>query len=135
MDFIRKSRCVLDGYRSDDPVGSTYTGVVSRDSVRIALTYAALNNIDVLAADIHNAHLQAPLSQKHYVICGVEFGLQNIVKVALIRQALYGGKYAGHDFINHLRECMSHLGFASCLADPDVWMREAQKADGTAYWD
>ena len=30
---------------------------------------------------------------------------------------------------------MSHLGFASCLADPDVWMREAKKSDGTAYWD
>ena len=40
----------------------------------------------------------------------------------------------GCDFINHLRKSMSHLRFASCLADPDVWMREAQKADETAYW-
>ena len=30
---------------------------------------------------------------------------------------------------------MSHLGFASCLADSDVWMCEAHKSDGTAYWD
>ena len=121
----------MDGHRSADPIGSTYTGVVSRDSVRIALTYAALNETYVLAADIQNAYLQAPISQKHYVICGEEFGLENVGKVALIRRALYEGKSAGCDFRNHLRECMSHLGFIPCLADPDVWMREAQKADGS----
>ena len=135
MDFSRKARWVLDGHRSADPIGSTYAGVVSRDSVRIALTYAALNNIDVVASDIQNAYLQAPSSQKHFIICGVEFGLENIGKIALIRRALYGGKSAGRDFRNHLRACMSHLGFTPCLADPDVWMRPAQKADGSSYWE
>ena len=76
MDFSRKARWILDGHRSADPIGSTYAGVVSRDSVHISLTYASLNEIDVLAADIQNAYLQAPLSQKHYVICGAEFGLE-----------------------------------------------------------
>ena len=70
MDFTQKARWVMDGHRSADTVGSTYAGVVSRDSVCIAFTYAALNDIDVLAADIHNAYLQAPSSWKHYVICG-----------------------------------------------------------------
>ena len=135
MDFSRKARWVLDGHRSADPIGSTYAGVVSRDSVRIALTYAALNDIDVVAADIQNAYLQAPSSQKYYIICGAEFGLENIGKIALIRRALYGGKSAGKDFRNHLRACMSHIGFTPCLADPDVWMRPAQKADGSKYWE
>ena len=43
MDFTRKARWVLDGHKSPDPVGSKYAGVVSRESVRIAFTYAALN--------------------------------------------------------------------------------------------
>ena len=30
---------------------------------------------------------------------------------------------------------MDHLGFKSCPADPDVWMRPAEKADGTKYWE
>ena len=47
----------------------------------------------------------------------------------------YGGKSAGRDFRNHLCECISHLGFTPCLADPDVWMRESQKADGKTYWE
>ena len=135
MDFSRKARWVLDGHRSADPIGSTYAGVVSRDSVRIALTYAALNDIDVVAADIQNAYLQAPSSQKYYIICGAEFGLENIGKIALIRRALYGGKSVGKDFRNHFRACMSHIGFTPCLADPDVWMRPAQKADGSKYWE
>ena len=43
-----------------------YPGVVSRDSVQIALTYAALNELDVTAADIQIAYLQAPSSKKYY---------------------------------------------------------------------
>jgi hypothetical protein len=88
---------------------------VSRESVRIALTYAALNELEVTAADIRNAYLQAPSSQKHYIICEPEFGLENQGRKALITSALYGGKSAGKDFRNHLRACMCHLNFESFL--------------------
>ena len=30
---------------------------------------------------------------------------------------------------------MKHLGFTSCLADPDVWMRPALKKDGTEHYE
>ena len=30
---------------------------------------------------------------------------------------------------------MDFLGFKSCLADPDVWMREATRADGSKYYE
>ena len=135
MDFTRKARWVKDGHRTPEPEQSTYAGVVSRESVRIALTYAALNGLNVACADIKNAYLQAPSSEKHYIVCGGEFGLENIGKRALIRRALYGGKSSGADFWKHLRTCMSHLGFTSCKADPDIWMREAIKDDGTPYWE
>ena len=134
MDFTRKARWVKDGHLTPDPEGSTYAGVVSRESIRIALTYAALNGIDVMAADIQNAFLQAPSTEKHYVVCGPEFG-EHCGKRAIIKRALYGGKSAGADFWNHLREYMTHLGFKSCKADPDVWMRSAMKDDGTEYWE
>ena len=133
MDFTRKARWVLDGHKCDDPEGSTCAGVVSRESVRIALTHAARNDLEVWAADIRNACLQAPSSQKDCIICGEEFGLENVGKRALMTRALHGGKAAGRDFRNHLRHCMRHLNFEACLADPDVWMRPALKADGTKY--
>ena len=136
MSLERKSRWVLDGHLTADPTHiSTFAGVVSRESVRIALTYAALNGIDVFAGDIRNAYLQAPSSQKDYIVCGPEFGLENVGRIALIRRALYGGKTAGRDFRNHLRSCMRHLGFHSCLADPDVWMRPSHTPEGSPCWE
>ena len=78
MDFTRKARWVLDGHRQSDPKDSTYAGVVSRESVQIVFTYAALNELDVCAADIRNTYLQAPSSCKDYVICCPEFGLENV---------------------------------------------------------
>ena len=73
MDFTRKARWVLDGHKTPDPDGSTFAGVVSRESVRIAFAYAALNGLDVFAANIQNAYLQAPSSRKDYIIRGPEF--------------------------------------------------------------
>ena len=134
MTLERKARWVKDGHRTPDPIWSTYAGVVSRESVRIALTYAALNDLDVCGADIQNAYLQAPSSEKHYVICGAEFGIENIGKRAIIRRALYGGKSAGADYWRHVRQAMAEMDFKTCKADPDVWMRPGLKKDGTAYW-
>ena len=112
---------------------SNYAGVVSRDSVRIALTYDALNEVYVTAAGIQNTYLQAPSSEKHFIVCGPEFGLEHVVKIALIRRALYEGKISGHDFWIHLRSCMNFLGLKSSQGDPEVWMRESVKADRTQY--
>ena len=49
MDFTRKARWLKDGHLTKDPVQSTFSGVVSRESVRIAMTYAALNNFKMLS--------------------------------------------------------------------------------------
>ena len=135
MDFTRKARWVLDGHKTPDTVGYTYAGVVSRESVRISFSYAAINVIDVFAADSRNAYLQDPSSQKYLIICGEEFGLENVGKVVSIYWALYGGKKSGSDFRNHLRSCMRHIDFTSCLEDPDVWMIPAKNTDGTSYYE
>ena len=69
------------------------------------------------------------------IICSPEFGLENDGQVALIHQALYGGKSTGKDFCNHLRTCMRHLDFVSCPADPDVWMWHAKKVDSSTCYE
>ena len=90
-----------------------------------------LGRVDICAADIRNSYLQAPSSQKDYIVCGPEFGIENVGRIALIHCALYGGKSAGKDFRNHLRSCMRYLDFVSCPVDPDAWMRPAKHSDGT----
>ena len=109
MDGTAKARLVADGHKTRDPEGSTYAGVVSRESVRIAFLYAALNGLNVCAADIQNAYLTGPTTQKLWTKCGPEFGSDR-GRIAIITRALYGNKKAGADFRNHLRDCMRHLG-------------------------
>ena len=52
IDYTRKAIWFLEGHRSADPDGSKYAVVIYRDIFCIALTYAAINDIYVLAADI-----------------------------------------------------------------------------------
>ena len=106
MDFTRKARWVLDRHKTINPIGYTYASLVSRYSTRIAFTYAVLNRLNVCAAGIKNAYLQYPSHQNNYIICGPEFGIENVGKVDLIHRAVYGGKSAGRDLRNHLRSCM-----------------------------
>ena len=117
MEFVRKAHWILDGHRNPEPEGSLYAGVVSRDILRIALMYVAFIGLNMVAADIRNAFIHAPSSQKDYIICRPEFGLENVGKKALIRRALYGGKATGRNLRNHLRECIHHLFFVSCPAN------------------
>ena len=122
----------MDRNKSPSPTGSTHSGVVSRESVRIAFVFAcaALNGLDIFAADVRNPCLPALSSEKHFITCGPEFGLENVGKRAIARRVLYGGKTYGRDFREHLRPCMLHLNSKSCSADPDVWRWPAIKSDG-----
>jgi hypothetical protein len=63
-DFRRKARFGAGGHTTDTPHTMTYTSVVSRESVRVALTLAALNDVDVKMADIENTYLTAPITEK-----------------------------------------------------------------------
>jgi hypothetical protein len=54
-DFRRKAQLVAVGHTTDAPHMMTYASVVSRESVRISLRLAALNDLDVMMGDIENA--------------------------------------------------------------------------------
>ena len=55
MALTRDALWVINGHLANEPSISTYAGIVSRESVRIAITYAAPNGVDVTAADTRNA--------------------------------------------------------------------------------
>ena len=107
---------------------------MSRESVRIALTLAALNDLEVKSADIKNAYLTAPVTEKIWTILGPEFG-EDAGKKALIVRALYGLKSAGAAFRNHLADCMRTMGYSPCMADPDLWLKaELRPSDNHKYY-
>jgi hypothetical protein len=54
---------------------------------------------------------------------------------AIIVRALYRLKSAGAFFRDHLADCMRHLGWESCKADPDVWFKpEVHDGDDMQYF-
>jgi hypothetical protein len=119
---------------TETPSSLTYSSVVSRDSVRIALLIAALNDLNVMACDIQNAYLTAPCREKICTIAGPEFGSEAGTTMIIVR-ALYGLKSSGAAFRSFLAETLNDIGFKPSLADPDVWMQPAMKANGFKYWE
>jgi len=71
MNFTRKARFVAGGHMTEPPVHLTYSSVVSRNSVRLAFLLAALNYLDLLAADIGNAYLNANTREKVHTVCSL----------------------------------------------------------------
>ena len=95
---------------------------MARDSVRIALTVAALNGLEVKAGDVMNAYVTAPVKEKIWTTLGPEHG-PDAGKKAIIVRALYGLKSSGAAFRAHLSDCMRHLGYKPCRADNDLWWK------------
>ena len=123
------------GHQTDPPSAITYASVVSRESVRIAFLLAALNGLDVQAADIGNAYLHAPVREKILIRCGPEFGPME-GRIAKVVRALYGLKSSGAAWRSHLADVIrDSMGFTMCKADNDVWLRAAQRADGSRYYE
>ena len=67
-DFRCKAWLVAGGHTTEAPATITYDSSVSRESVRIALLLAALNDVEVKTADIENAYITDPCSEKIYTV-------------------------------------------------------------------
>jgi Reverse transcriptase (RNA-dependent DNA polymerase) len=134
-NFRRKARFVAGGHTTEVPDNLiTYSSVVSRDSVRIALTIAALNDLQVMACDIQNAYLTADCREKIWTVAGPEFGSE-AGNIFIIKKALYGLKSAGAAFRSLLADTLADTGYKPTKADPDVWLRPAVKANGFEYYE
>ena len=127
--FRRKAIMVAGGHTTETPSALTYASVVSRDSVRIALTIAALNNLKCLACDIQNAYLTSECREKIWTIAGPKFG-SDAGKLMIVVHALYGLKSSGAAFRAFLAETLYDIEYTLRNADPDVWLWPAVKPDG-----
>ena len=88
----------------------TYSSVVTRECVCIALTMVALHDLEIKASDVLNAYVMAPSHEKIWTVFSVEFG-DNASKSAIIIRALYKLKSAGASFRAHLAQCMQELWY------------------------
>ena len=124
----------MGGHTTEAPATLAYSLIISRDSVWIALTIAALNELEVMACDIQNAYLTADCHEKIWTQAGPEFGSEAST-IMFICKALYGFSSSGATFRAHRVETLFDIGFVPTRADPDVWHRPAVKEDGFEYYE
>lgn len=61
-DFSRNARLVAGGHVTKPHATITYVSVVTKETVCVALTVAALNDFQVSMADIQNTYIQSTSS-------------------------------------------------------------------------
>ena len=122
--FHQKAWFVAGGHTTETPASLTYSSADSCDTVRIALTIAVLNNLQVMSSDIQNAYLTAACCEKIWTYAGLEFGSEK-GSIMLISKVLYGLKSSGAAFQAHLANMLHDNGF----------MHPAVKPDGQEYYE
>ena len=134
IDLKHKTRLVARGHLNKNiPKHTSYSSVVSRESVRICFTLAALNNQDILSGDVSNTYLNANNLETYHVEVNNSYLFEPsaVGRRAQIVRVIHGMKSSGNSWRLHLSniaECQ--LGLKQCYADNDVWMHPSRNKKG-----
>jgi len=123
-DGRRKARLVGGGHLTAPPKDSVYSSVASLRSIRLVTFLSQLNGLELCAADVGNAYLEAYTKEKVAFVAGKEFG-PLAGHTLLISKALYGLRSSGARFHDKFADTLTDMGFKPSLCDPDVWYRDA----------
>jgi hypothetical protein len=118
IDLTRKARFVAGGHWTDTPSQLTYSSVVTRESIRIAFLIAALNDLDILAANVGNVYLQAPAREKVHTTAGPEFGPHRVGQTVIVVRAMYGLKSSGAAWHAQLSSTIISMKFPTIIGSP-----------------
>uniref|UniRef100_A0A7S2R320 Uncharacterized protein n=1 Tax=Eucampia antarctica TaxID=49252 RepID=A0A7S2R320_9STRA len=128
--MTRKARYVIEGYLTDALMYMIYFSLGSMETVRVGFIMGALNNLDVLVADIQKIFLEAPTMENTVFYVQDEWKSDKDKVVVVVRE-LYGHKNSALKFRNCLAEALSNkLGFKSSQADSDLWYRPMPDTNG-----
>jgi hypothetical protein len=120
MTLEQKAWYMASRHKMEPPKDITFASVVTRDSTIIAFLVAALNDLEVLSADISGAYLNANAAEKVYTEASKEFGAKREGHTVVITRALYGLRSLGKAWRDHMAVTLWDHGCNSCKADSDV---------------
>jgi Reverse transcriptase (RNA-dependent DNA polymerase) len=81
-----------------------------RESVQLGFLIAVLNDLEIMAANVGNAYLNADCWEKIWFVAGPEFGTKK-GKVLIIWKALYGLKSSGAAWRALFSSTLHQLGY------------------------
>jgi len=132
FDLRHRARCVAGGHVTPDLEFDLYSGVVDLETVRIAFVASTLTQLQIIAADIGSAYIQALTGEKVFTVAGPEWAILGMEgQVLIVHKALYGLKSSGAMWHRKLAANLRDLGFVPCEADHDFWMKD--KGDHYEY--
>ena len=73
------------------------------------------------------------LEKKVWFVAGTEMG-QNKGMAMVITRALYSLKTSAKARSEFFGKSLKEMGYKSCVADPNVWMRPQTNKEGYKYW-
>jgi len=122
FDLWHKARLVADRNHTQPPKKDIFSGVVGMDTMWIGFLLAAMNDLQVCAANIGNAFLYRLTKEKVCIIARKEFGTDQ-GKMLIIDKGLYGLRSSSAHFHEHLSDKLRKMGYTPCQADPDFWIK------------
>jgi hypothetical protein len=73
-DFRQKARLGDGSHWTKAPATITYASMVSPETMRLALTIAPMNDLEVKVGYVLNVCITAPVKEKVWTVLGLEFG-------------------------------------------------------------
>ena len=132
-NFRQKSRSVAGVHMTETHATLTYASVVSRYSVHIALTIAALNGLGIFLCDIQNTYLTDECQENIWTRAFLVFSSESVANM-IFGMVLYGLKSSGAAFWVHLDKTLNYIRLLSTKADPDVTYHTSVKPNGFEYY-
>ena len=116
------------GHLTPPDKDQAYSGVVSLQTMRLAILAGELNHLNIMVGNIGNAYLESYTNEKVVFTAGPEFKELEGHTLVIVK-ALYGLRSSGARFHEALANTLRKEGFVPTKVDPDLWMRPA----GTCY--
>jgi hypothetical protein len=122
VNILEKARVVAQGYsQRPGQFDETYAPVAKMASVRLLLTWAAVQDLDIYQFDCKTAFLHAKIRHPNYARQFPGYTLKNPGKVLRILVALYGLRQSALKFYTLLMSLFLDFGLIRCEVDHGVF--------------
>ena len=138
-DGVRyKARLVARGFAQGNElsVNDTFAPVIRGSSIKMLLSYALKNDLEVHHIDVKNAYLNAPIKEEIYV--EQPFGYENKFKrtfACKLNKAMYGLKQAAKCWNDMLTRIMTDLGLRQFESEECIYATKGNELIVGAYVD